>query len=315
MLQYKNQTLHIACAIDDSFAYPLSVMLVSVLENHKHLKVKIHLFSASLNDKYIKLYETMVTSYQQEFAFYHLEESIFSSLRVNNRISYATYYRLLMPDHIESSVERFLYLDADIIVVSDLSPLFNTNLQNKILGAINDIAAIDWNMHQKHHIPDQYLYFNAGVLLIDKNLWIECNATEKVLAYLDKNKDLCDYHDQDGLNGSLYDQRLELPPIWNSQIGLHFIESSLLNKVYNGQQTAAIKAPVVVHFNGIEKPWHYVSEHPSKKDFIKYANMVSGFIYNDKPTLKKALKRVLLYKLIGWGRVNKHYYYKTRPVN
>ena len=101
------------------------------------------------------------------------------------------------------------------------------DLQGKIFGAVNDIAAIDWDMHRKHSIPDEFLYFNSGVLLIDKKQWLAGNATAQVFDYLKKNHSLCDYHDQDGLNGALFSKRYNLSPVWNQQIGIYFIDKDV----------------------------------------------------------------------------------------
>ena len=315
MPQISKIPLNIACAIDDSFAFPLSVMIASVLENHKNENIVIHLFSASLSESYILLFEKLVTKYNQSFKFYRLNAEVFKDLPINDRISYAAYYRILMPSNIDSSVERFLYLDADIIVNGNLSSLFSIDLKEKIYAAVNDIVAIDWNMHKKHNIPENYLYFNSGVLLIDRAKWIEKLATEKVFKYLNDFKSICDYHDQDGLNGALYNERYPLSPIWNQQIGLFFIKHSLLEQVYSLDFWNAIKKPIIIHFNGIEKPWHFVSAHPFRKLFDKYADLVKDFSFKNTFSMKKAIKRFVVYRFLGWGKVNKYFYYKTKPVN
>jgi lipopolysaccharide biosynthesis glycosyltransferase len=315
MHEHNKPFLNIACAIDDSFAYPLSVMLVSLLENNKHNNIKIHLFSVALSNENVTKFENIVSRYGQYFQFYRLNKTDFEGLPVSNRISYAAYYRILMPNNISSDVQKFLYLDADIIIIGDLTPLFEIDLDDKILAATNDIAAIDWSMHKKHNIPDQYLYFNSGVLLINKTNWIQKNATHKVLSYIKNNIEICDYHDQDGLNGALYDQRQNLSPIWNLQIGIYFINKEILEKSYELKYTLALSEPIIIHFNGIEKPWHYVSAHPYRKHFAKYACLVNEFRYIEKFQIKKFIKRYIIYVLKGWVNVNKYYYYKTRPIH
>lgn len=306
--------IHIACAIDDSFSYPLSVMLVSLLENNKQNKINIHLFSASLSADHVVEFKNLIKDYHQEITFYKIPTSVFEKFRVNDRISQASYYRILVPEIINAEVKKILYLDADILINGDISGLYNTELHDNVLGAINDIAAIDWQMHKKHSIPDEYLYFNAGVLLINRHKWLTENTTKRVLAYLEQNKEICDYHDQDGLNGVLYNSRQTLSPKWNQQIGIYFIKDDLLKQVYESEYQEAIRKPVVIHFNGIEKPWHYVSAHPFRKLFDKYAGKMKYFNFEDQITPKKFIKRHLIYLFIGWKNTNRHYYYKTRPI-
>ena len=310
----RNKPLHIACAVDDSFSYPLSVLLVSCLENHKHCKLKIHLFSASFSDENLKKIQKLVSQYGQDFRFYKLNKVAFKGLPVKDRISEAAYYRVLIPENIEENVERYIYLDADMIVLGNLEPLFKLDLNNKIIAAVNDVAAIDMKKHLKHSIPEKNLYFNSGVLLVDKKRWLETNAGERVLQYRIEKHDICDFLDQDGFNGALFAERLELPPLWNQQVGLFYVDREIALKSYK-EETAIKEAktrPAIVHFNGREKPWNQVSAHPFQKSFNKYSRKSIGFKYSEKPEVKKIIKRYLVYGIFGWTRVNRYYYLKSK---
>lgn len=300
-------TLHIACAIDDAFSYPMAVMLISLFENNIQNKIKIHLFSAALSREFIELFDNLTLSYKQQFKFYELTHEHFKNFPTNDRISFASYYRLVIPEIIEIDTEKFLYLDADIVIAGDLKPLFELNLESKMFGAVNDISAIEQKMYIKHKIPEEYLYFNAGVLLIYKKRWNQKKATMKVLNYIENNKNLCLFHDQDGLNASLFSERQNILPVWNQQIGIFFTDKKLLEYVYPKGLNLAISKPIIIHFNGGEKPWHQVSAHPFKKDFKKYAKKLKGIHYQEPWNLKKQIKRFLLYGILGWINVNRYY--------
>ncbi|MFO7924692.1 MAG: glycosyltransferase family 8 protein [Bacteroidales bacterium] len=308
------QIFHIACAVDDSFSYPLSVMLLSCLENNRQHNLKIHLFSASLSAKSVELFDDLVTQYGQQFKFYRLNNDVFEGLPVSNRISVASYYRIIMPEHIDPSVEKYLYLDADVIINNDLESLFMINTGDKILAAVNDITSVDMKLEQKHNIPERHKYFNAGVLLINKNNWLKQDAGKRVLRYLKENRELCDYHDQDGLNGALYKDRLTISPVWNQQVGLFFVDSDIIREVYPDDIEKAKRDPFIIHFNGGEKPWNRVSAHPFKKEFKKYARLVNTFNYSEKAGFKKLVKRHLIYGLFGWRNVSRYYYKKTKTT-
>ncbi len=314
MSEYNN-TINIACAVDDAFSYPLAVMLVSCLENNKDSTVRIHLFSASMSDGYVTRFSELVKRYDQEFEFYRLNNDAFSGLPVTSRISNAAYYRILIPEHIDNAVDKYLYLDADIIVTGKLAPLFTIDMDDQIIAAVNDVAAIDMNKHLKHNIPEEHLYFNSGVLLVDKKKWLQTNAGERVLEYRKQNNDICDFLDQDGFNGALYKERLNIPPKWNQQVGLFYIDREITEKAYSSGIEEAKNNPAIVHFNGSEKPWNRVSAHPYKRQFKKYARKVKEFKYSEKPEFRKLIKRHIIYRLFGWSRVNRYYYLKTKPLN
>lgn len=316
MSNKNNSAIHIACAVDEAFSYPLAVLLVSCFENNKDINIKIHLFSASLSKTSVKKFSEIVKRYNQEFVFYALKDEDLKGLPITNRISLAAYYRILIPENIDNSVDKYLYLDADMIVTGKLESLFRINLNDKILAAVNDVAAIDMEKHKKHNITDEFMYFNSGVLLVDKNNWLKTNAGARVLQYRKQNNDICDFLDQDGLNGALYKERVHLSPKWNQQVGLFYVDKKVSEKAYPESDIKEAKNnPAIVHFNGGEKPWNDVSAHPYKNQFKKYARMVKEFGYSEKADIKKLFKRHIIYRLFGWSRVNRFYYLKTKPMN
>ncbi len=306
------QTLHIAFAVDDSFAYPLAVTLHSCLRNNHHLDLRIHLFSASLSEINVIKIERIVNDFSQAFTFYRLDPELFRDLPVNDRISQATYYRILIPGMIDPEAERFLYLDADLIVTGDLQPLLQIDMGDNILAAVNDVAAIEVNMHHKHNIPDKFLYFNAGVLWINKKFWIDRNTSGRVFEYLRYHSELCAFHDQDALNAVLYSERYPLAPVWNQQIGIYYMNRVVMERAYGKDWSEAVIEPVIIHFNGQEKPWNRVSGHPETARFRKYAREVKGFSYTEKFEWKKFIKRYVIYGLFGYSRVNRYYVNKTK---
>lgn len=308
-------TIHIACAIDDAFRYPLGVTLQSIFTSNKHNRIKIHLFSATCSDATIAMFEKLCISNKQLFRYYLLKETLFEDLPHNDRISLASYYRLLTAGLIEEEVRQYIYLDADTIVRTDLAPLFNTDLGPFIIGAVNDVAAIDMNIHIKHGIPDSNLYFNAGVLLIDRLKWIENDTTRQVLEYIKTNKEKCTFWDQDGLNAILYKHCLHLHPKWNQQIAMFYCSKSAMDKAYPMGYADALSNPCIVHYNGSEKPWDSFSAHPFARDFKKNASQISFFdLPKSKKPFMKQLKRHLAYRILGWKNINRYIYNKFKQI-
>jgi lipopolysaccharide biosynthesis glycosyltransferase len=305
---------NVSCAIDDSYVYPLAVLLVSLFENHKDVLINFHLCSASFTQKNIDQIETLCHKYSNNFKFYKLNPEDFKNLKYVDRFSMATYYRLLVADNIDKDVDLFLHLDADMIVVDRIDELFELDLQDKIFGTANDITAIDWKLHRKHHIPDDYLYFNSGAILINRKKWVDFKVTDKTINYLMENSETCDYVDQDALNNSMYQYRYRIPSRYNQQIGVYFVNIKELNIPFEKDYHQAAQNPAIIHFNGMEKPWYFYCGHPYRSEFLKYAELVKDFdILKANFSLKKWIKKNIFYNIIGWRRVHKYFYYKTRP--
>ncbi len=57
--------------------------------------------------------------------------------------SVATYYRLRIPEILPQNISKALYLDGDIIVEQDLKELWNLDLSNAVLGAVEDADGVN----------------------------------------------------------------------------------------------------------------------------------------------------------------------------
>ena len=83
------------------------------------------------------------------------------------------YARLLIPDLLPAHVRRVIYLDGDVLVRRDLSPLFHVELGDAPVAAVRDFAigstTHDWSGVRESAVPRPY--FNSGLLVIDVARW------------------------------------------------------------------------------------------------------------------------------------------------
>lgn len=160
------------------------------------------------------------------------------------RITRATYARLFIPAIVGRDVRRILYLDADIYPESDaLFRLFDLDMGDHTIAAARDLffaycAKMRGTELAKARVPpDQYL--NAGVLLIDRERFVESRLGEKVARLAERQR----IDDQAAINRILAGDWLELSPAMNMAVR---IRSTFV---------AEVVAPVVTHFIGPVKPW------------------------------------------------------------
>ncbi|MDC0584662.1 glycosyltransferase family 8 protein [Bacteroidales bacterium] len=311
-MNINNSCIHLAFAINDKFTLPLATLLESIFATNKNNQLSIHVFAENLVPKNKNKIESIVKQYNATFNYHNITIDDFSGIKIYDRFSLAAYYRLIMPSKLEQHTDKFLYLDADIIVNGDLTPLWNTDLEKYAFAATDDLVAIECKRYDRFNIPRNYSYFNSGVLLINIKNWISNDITQKAIEYLRNNE--CPFVDQDALNAVAYELRLPLPPIWNQQIGLYFVKKEFITSVYaEADYAEAIKKPIIIHFNGKEKPWHCVSWHPHQRKFNQYRK-TTGLTWEwDNKSLKKRIKN-LAYRIIGWKRICRYDYYKNGRV-
>lgn len=195
------------------------------------------------------------------FEIHLIDASRFSSFKEVTHISRGMYYRLLLPDVLEEDL--ILYLDCDILARHDLTEIFATDLQDKIAAAVvnpfYDAASAG--------LGDCQLYFNSGVMLIDRRKWVAADVTAITMSYLANNMKSVRMPDQDALNHSLRDRWIELDPTYNCQTSMLARCEELGLEIGSRWSTEFLGDPVLVHFSSSHKQWHRTSRIKFEADY------------------------------------------------
>ncbi len=260
--------IHIAAAVDDNYVQHLGVMLCSLFENNNH-KFHIHLLKTRISQRNLEALHTIIDTYKQAITVIDTQFENGQQFFISGHITLESYLKIFLPKYIASETDKVLYLDADIIVNQNIEPLWSSDINTHLLGAVEDVT-LDRQKALKN--PANYKYFNAGVLLINLKKWREHNIMEKALVFIENHHELILYHDQDALNAVLYDQWLSLHPKYNMQAPLYMEEF----ETYYGnpkELEEAKKDPVIIHYSAPLKPWHYLSYHPYTSEYYKYLSL------------------------------------------
>jgi lipopolysaccharide biosynthesis glycosyltransferase len=219
---------------------------------------------------------------------------------LSDHVSVSTYYRLFLDRAVSDQWSRVLYLDSDLVVHSDISPLYNAALKGRTVGAVAGLSLPIFGALPAGHVfrslgfdADQP-YFNAGVMVIDRNRWRQNNIEKRCLQFLADHRDAVKYWDQDALNYVLRDDWTGLDPRWNRTSDYHVLlkHGELERKVANAD---ILRDPFIAHFISGHKPWS-AYRHPDKRLYDRYL-AVSGF-GRHRLTFPKAVVR-RLQRLIG----------------
>lgn len=159
--------------------------------------------------------------------------------------------------------ERVLYLDSDIIITGSIANFYNSDLEDNCIAAYIDCFVEDEEAHLKDLLGMKFIskYFNAGVLLIDTKKWISELITTKAVKFIEENNSIISYSDQCGLNAIIDGKFTIIDPIYNLQT--HYFKKKILfdNENSSLQNLNFINSkPVIIHFTGLLKPWHFFSE-------------------------------------------------------
>lgn len=172
--------------------------------------------------------------------------------------------RIFIPDLIPHA-KRVLYVDIDILVCDDCTPLFEVDMQGAAIGAVYETASSkDCETNHRLDIPIEYPgYFNSGVLLMDLEVFRKDHLSERVMRFAAEYSDKLHAKDQDALNAALYQRVFRLHPRWNWHDGhtrrfLNANPNAQMWRSYEPREVVeASMYPGILHFIGFHKPWNY----------------------------------------------------------
>ena len=127
-------------AIDDSYTPFLAVALQSLIDNaskeYNYLIKILHTNVQEENQKQIKKFESENVNIEYVDLSYYIEK-VKDKLYTRDYYTNTTYFRLFLPE-LYPQYDKVLYLDSDIIVVGDISELYNTEMGTNLVAAAPD---------------------------------------------------------------------------------------------------------------------------------------------------------------------------------
>jgi lipopolysaccharide biosynthesis glycosyltransferase len=178
------------------------------------------------------------------------------------RLPAASYARLLIPELVAPHIRRAVYLDSDVLVRRDLSPLFTLELGDAVIAAARDLA-IRTVEYERLKLPAHDLprpYYNGGVLVIDVPGWRDTRLGDRALEFA--SRAVLKYAEQDALN-AVVESWCTLEDRWNVQSGSIALAKRRLFTDWRGYRSDRdlYRAAAVVHLLGPgPKPWEPRSE-------------------------------------------------------
>lgn len=262
-------TINLMFAADENYADQLLIAIKSVLTHiSPQTTINFFILDNELAPQTKCAVQKLVRNPHQ-VEYLTLNKQLFENCPESNHINKTAYYRIMAPLLLlRKHVERVLYLDVDILVQTDLTPLYNTSLGTNIVGAVIDPGQA-LTLRRLGVTPPQSnnIYFNSGVLLIDTVRWVNASITERTFHFINHHPALLKFHDQDALNATLVGKVQMLHPKWNVQNTLILKKHSPINTEYARLFDEAIAKPAIVHFTTHEKPWNTLTEHPYLKQY------------------------------------------------
>jgi lipopolysaccharide biosynthesis glycosyltransferase len=282
------EKMNIVCTIDENYVQHCAVMLCSLSRNNPGVNFSVFIITPGLS----KHLENKLLFFLQKLkftvSFITIDKSQLANAPVYGHVSLATYFRLLIPSLLDSSIKKVLFLDSDIIIRQEISSFWRVDIDNYAHAAVEN-SGLDLLYKQKLGIAPGNSYFNAGVLLINLEAWRDKNVQREGIDFMDCYPDRIVFWDQDVLNYLLQGSWLKVAPCWNAQEAFFRNHTSDELGLTTQEHKEIQSNPSIVHFTGSGscKPWHYQCEHPFRQDYYNYLAQTPW--RNSRPTGRPSL--------------------------
>jgi len=210
-----------------------------------------------------------------------VDRNEFSEIKLSHGFPLATAYDIIAPKFLLQEYEQAIYMDADVVVLDDLSDVWDQELITPVSAVIDSHVSFIgfpsmWRPWRELGVNPKAPYINTGLLRINLSMWRDEKITERCLDLLASYELPC--VDQDALNLILNGNFDYMHPRYNL-MPYHLMKR--LRTVDVSEDPAdiqdAITDPAMIHFHRsfLGKPWVRGCTHPARQLWTSIADEVS----------------------------------------
>lgn len=259
--------MHICFCIDENYIGHLGAVLCSLKDSNSHNHAVIHVLCAGVSqgskDKLGNIFDG-VGALEIEFHDMQLPTEEFLQECLIH-ISTVAYLRFDIPE-ILPHVSKALYLDADVIIADDLREMWEVDIDQYYCGAVENPF---FERAESIGLRKEHSYFNAGVMLINMELWRREDVKGRALQFLRNSHHVAKMFDQDALNVAVRGKWKKLSIRWNLQTS-YLIKRRCLSLEERDEVMNAFHKPGIIHYSTSSKPWDWFDAHPLRSAYLKY---------------------------------------------
>ena len=248
-----NCIINIVYCTDSHYLEHVGVSITSIILNNKHYNIHFHVFLYNVSDEE----KNKLKEISPSISLYSIpidELNKYSEIQ-NDKIKHinrSMYIRLSVPRLLPDYVDKFIYLDADILCFADISSILNINIDSVVCAVTADsLDAKNMSQNKTRLGLTSEKYFNSGFLYINTQNWKKFDTENKTNQILlsPQNYSLI-YPDQDALNIVLQEQTNFIDVKWNYLFT--WMNNQEKESFFQNKQSL----PYFVHFTGPRKIWY-----------------------------------------------------------
>lgn len=303
------QTIHVAFASDTVTAMPMTAAIASLLATRAQTtRLEIHVLSCGMTTTEKDRAFKTVADHGAGAANLHWHDITGANATMLTRFYTdsdrpyppANYARLLVGEFLPADADRVIYLDIDVVALTDLAPFWNLDMTDVTALSIPDLphtsgqperlmGIVSEEDRARFGFDGQRPYFQAGVLML-KLAPFRTGLVDTIADVLRAYPQLT-FPDQDALNITLAKEHRLIDPRWNSMTSVYWYKDGE-ELPYDAEMMRALQEePFIVHYSGRPKPWEEGSTHPLAHHWQRFFEM-TPWVERRRTLLTRAIDRV-----------------------
>ncbi|MBQ5327283.1 MAG: glycosyltransferase family 8 protein [Oscillospiraceae bacterium] len=246
--------MNILVTLNQGYIRPLCTMLYSLSLAHPDTVLDVYVMNKSFtDDDYSFIYKNI----KSENIVLHdikVDDSMLRDAPVTDRYPLEMYYRIFASKFLPENLDKILYLDPDLVVLKNLSELYNTELADNFYAAASHVSRPLQKFNEiRLQMDTKGPYINSGVMLMNLKLLRRKQDFVRVFEYIDKNKNVLFLPDQDIISAVYSEKIITVDPyIYNMTERMLHSPKSIKNCI---DAEWVDKNSAIIHYCGRNKPW------------------------------------------------------------
>ncbi len=279
------KVLNVTYHSSDLFAPVLATSLASLFENNKSFdEIHVYIFEYPMNADSKSKLNALADKYGRNLHYIlmpdinKIENLGLAEVKHAGWFFYS-YMKLYLDNLLPESVEKVLYLDSDILVVGDLTELWEMDLKGYVAAGVIDCLGEKY--YDVLGLSKNSYYCNSGMILENLKAWREKKIGDRVREYCKKNGGYVFFMEQTAFNAAVQGDILILHPKYNMYTMMELITYKELMKLRKVQRyyskeeiDEAVANPVIIHLTNTfmipNRAWYEGSRHPRTAEYLKY---------------------------------------------
>ena len=256
--------MNVLISVNKCYLDKAKTMLHSLRRNNSE-DVTVYLINRSLNSAELKKFRNYLQKYlRMDLVVIDVSTTAFDQLPLNDgRFSIEIYYRVIAQFLLPQTVDRIMWLDADIVICGTISDFYHQDFEGALLVACPDVDCEDkeiLRIKENLGLSREHIYLNSGVLLLNIEALRKITDLQDIVQTAQSIAQYFVYPDQDLLN-YLYTGRVKYCD--QNQYNCQVKAFGKLTK-YQCDQIA------ILHYAGHQKPWLFYYIYGLSKAAIPY---------------------------------------------